>query len=438
MPGQIIDMHDEDFHSYTVTNPDNTPVCRFEVDNVYSKDGAVWGEVSVFYLFDNPDDPTRIIAHKRVNMLTDKKPGIDDLADYAEIWPWDEFYEQVMQMTVDAHREPAKETILDHTNEAVESAAFLVEPFILNEGVSLLYGPGGTGKSLLALAFALSITSGKTVLGSRPMRSGPVVYIDYEDTQTVHERRLAALMEGLGMTETPEFPIVHVKPRQSIAKMRRDLRTYIRKYNPALVMVDSVGLGRGGDANGSEDTIRFFATLNKLGVPVLAVDHMTKDDVRGGKMMTPYGSVYTVNSVRLAWAVKAAEASQENVRYLNMVQTKRNNVAAHRPMGVTLDFLNRMQGFGPNGDIYQPVLERVGLTTGDQWWDDDQKTTSDKILDWITDHGDHTVAEIADGTKLAENAVRARLSEMMNESPPRTHSHGQKPRLWGLPREEES
>jgi len=431
MAGQIVDFHDDDYHTYTMISSRGQNICRFEVDNVYSDKGAVWGEVTVWYLFDKePDAPT--IAHKRVNMLTDKRPGIDDLQDMADMWPWDEFYEAVTHRTVDAHRKPTPPVKLTPMEDDGTTASFLIEPFLLSKGVSLLFGPGGTGKSMIGLAFAIATVTGRTVMGHKPSAMGPVLFVDYEDTQAVHQLRLKALLSGMGLTEEDmKHKIMYLKPKASVAKMRRDLHAHMRDITPVLVIVDSVGLGRGGDAMGSEETIRFFQTLNGLDCAVLGIDHMTKDDTRSGKMLTPYGSVYTVNSVRLAWAIKRIEASTDVISYLNMVQTKRNNVAAHDAVGIEMQFHNEQRGFGEDGDIFQPVLTKVTLGTKDAFhMTDDEGTLIDRACDWLDINGKHVINEIADGLDVSPASLGVVLRRHENERVVRVGKA--KPHLWDM------
>jgi len=389
----VIEFHDEDYHAYTFVTDDQA-VAKFEVSGTYQEKGSVWGEVSVTYLFDGEEEP--VFKYKRLNMLTDKRPGIDDLEAKANQWEWDEWYEEVTSKTVTAVRQPPKRTALSERDDEGMVASFLIDPYVLRNGVSLLFGPGGTGKSMIALAMALSVSTGRTVFGRKPTRVGPVLYLDYEDSIETHELRMTALMAGMGIEpEERIHPIEHLRPSQPVSRMRRDLLGIIRDLQPALIIVDSVGLARGGDAMGSEETIRLFSTLASLGTAVLGIDHMTKDDVRGGKMVTPYGSIYTVNSVRLAWSIKAADLSDDDNTYVNLIQTKRNNVARHQPTGAHLQFVNEQVGFGEDGDIFQPVLKQVVVKNTDMWSDPEAKSTIDRAVEWLGMNGKASGPEIA-------------------------------------------
>lgn len=236
---------------------------------------------------------------------------------------------------------------------------------------------------------------------------------------------MGAIIDGMGVKDEPD--IRYFKPRSAMSKMRHELNQLIRENKPALIIVDSIGLARGGDASASEDTIKLFSTLSGLSVPILGIDHMNKDDRRSGKMVTPFGSVYTENSVRLAWAVRAAEASTDVDTYLNLVQTKRNNVAAHQPIGVHIHFDNEMMAFG---DSEQPVLRQVQINTTDKWWEQQANdSTADRIEQWLVDNGKGTIAQISKDLSMKTNTVQVSLTRNVTRFEQLT---SQKPYVWGL------
>lgn len=417
--------HEGDFHTYMFISEADQEIARIEIEGVYSDKMGVWGELSVYYLFEGT--PERVVGFKRVNLIQDKRPGVLDLEERTTMFNWQTMYEMAMSATVEATRKPKTPSILTPT-EAGANAPFLVPPFILSRGVSLLFGPGGTGKSLLALAMALSVTTGRAVFGNRPTETGPVLYLDYEDTERTQQERMSSVMQGMDISEDDlEHGIHYLKPQSSVGKMRRELHTHMRELRPVLVIVDSVGQARGGDANGSEETIKMFATLNSLDTSVLGIDHMTKDDRRSGKMLTPYGSVYTENSVRLAWAVKAAESSTSTERYLNLIQTKRNSVAAHEPLGAQMTFTN--EGMEFNGTM-QPILRKVIVSLSDRWWEKAEGSTIDRIVDSLDSHGNKTISELASLLDIPKDTVKRTLDRYLDKKVSKVTTT--KPFVWGL------
>ena len=423
--------HDEDFHRYTFVSDDESLV-RFEISNTYQDKSGVWGEVSVYDVRHEQERP--LFEFTRLNLITENRPGMDVLDYEFDAYEPDRWYEQVKAATVRAIRKPPKPDAMVASDPDEVTTSFLIKPFILSDGVSLLFGPGGTGKSMLALAMALAVVSGRAMFGRPPAVTGNVIYLDYEDSLRTHEARMRSLMVGMGLDDDDlEHTIFHLKPTQSVARMRRDLLGLIREHQPALIIVDSVGLARGGDAMGSEDTIRLFGTLASLSIPVLGIDHMTKEDVRGGKMVTPYGSIYTVNSVRLAWSVKAADISDDTNTYLNFVQTKRNNVARHAPIGAHMEFVNEVMDFG---GVKEPVLRQVRIAQADVFWQPESESVIDRAVEWLSKNEKGSTAELATALGVGNESVGATLRrEAAKDDPKVVRIKNGNLVIWRLPDE---
>jgi hypothetical protein len=65
---------------------------------------------------------------------------------------------------------------------------------LIRRFVSVLAAPGGVGKSALALGIAVSLASGRPILGERVHHSVPVWVLNLEDPLEELNRRVAALM----------------------------------------------------------------------------------------------------------------------------------------------------------------------------------------------------------------------------------------------------
>lgn len=76
---------------------------------------------------------------------------------------------------------------------------WLVADMIPMNTVTLLYGDGGTGKSLLALQLAASLALGRQWLNRLPM-TGRTVYLSAEDDRAELHRRLSIIAGSLGAT----------------------------------------------------------------------------------------------------------------------------------------------------------------------------------------------------------------------------------------------
>ena len=71
------------------------------------------------------------------------------------------------------------------------SDRFLIERFLPHGETSVIFGDGGSGKSLLALSLAVAVSSGISLpCGLQSNQKSPVLYLDYETTQDEQNDRL--------------------------------------------------------------------------------------------------------------------------------------------------------------------------------------------------------------------------------------------------------
>ena len=366
--------------------------------------GAIWSEAKVHVQFE--DQPRSVIPPTRTNLMNASKAGsgwkglIQALDDLASTVRWEEAVAEAVEHAIEVFRTGELERAL--TIEATDRGhPFLLEPFIASTGVSVFFGEGGTGKSMIALAMAVAVASGHPIFGHPPREVGPVVYFDYEDDHEVHEERLAAILEGTGTTL--KHPIYHRPLVAKVSQSQASMRRAIGERDAKLAILDSIGMGRGGNANTAEDTIRMFRGLRSLGIPVLAIDHVSKEDKRSGELISPYGSVYTINSARLLWgAVVAKELSGETDKYLNLANTKSNRTSLHPPIGLSMHYANV-----ENKEHRTRWLSALEFKTYDRWWEQDIPDAWDLIRNHmlVNDEMKWTIKELALALDLEATTV---------------------------------
>jgi hypothetical protein len=75
-----------------------------------------------------------------------------------------------------------------------------VDKLLLENEINVAFADGGSGKSLLALALAVAVNTGKPLpAGLTPKRTGAVLYLDWESCKEEHDERLAGILGGLGI-----------------------------------------------------------------------------------------------------------------------------------------------------------------------------------------------------------------------------------------------
>jgi hypothetical protein len=162
---------------------------------------------------------------------------------------------------------------------------------VLPEGLSILGGKPKKGKSLLALNIALSVTAGIPTLGNLPSKTGPVIYLAFEDTQARLQDRIGKILRR------PDFPKeLWLHPQKSFPQMPQGLtilESEIEQYSPRLIVIDTWGRfkpssqGRRPDSTGGYDIgVEEMSQLKDLGdgygVDILVLHHMRKggsDDI---------------------------------------------------------------------------------------------------------------------------------------------------------------
>jgi hypothetical protein len=157
-----------------------------------------------------------------------------------------------------------------------------VEGLFVKEGIALLSGDAGAGKTWLSLTFACSVASGEAALGAFPVEQGPVVYYDLEAGEHLLAQRLALLARAHPTWRT-ELPIhVRVRPELDLARAEtlRILQQDLDEFHPALLVLDPLRAAYAADEDRSHAVRPIYTTLGRLiqgtGASVLLPHHVRK------------------------------------------------------------------------------------------------------------------------------------------------------------------
>lgn len=436
-PGARLEIGDEvhqgEYHRYELMLAGTSKrLATVTFDRVEDDRGGIWCEVSATVHFHGGDSEV-VIPPSRTNLMNATRSGwrahTDELESRYSAADWYDTFRSLVTSTITAHRDGGAPVALDPDTDPVQFEPFLLEPIVAGRGVTVLYGEGGMGKSLLGLAIALSVASGWPLFNAMPLRVGPVVYFDYEDDSDLHDRRLAALMAGANLTEL-KHPILHKSLIAKVASSQATMRRAVADAKAELVVLDSIGMGRGGDAHGPEDTIRLFRALRSLDCPVLALDHVShqtrtkRATQRKLEDLAPYGSVYTVNSARLLWGGLVAGSTTNGVRRIQMINTKANHVRKQDPFGITIQYKSVPDKPQLFSAIELKVMDRV--------WDEFSMTTWERIVAVLAMGNEFlSVKELAQRTDVTEDTVRKELNRHRDELEQMANTRPKRVRLKG-------
>jgi len=267
------------------------------------------------------------------------------------------------------------EPLIDLGSHAVdyEKAAFMLEPMVSQDGISILYGDGSAGKSLFSLALMLSVCTGEPLLGVKPARTGRCAYYDWEDTADNHSERLQALVKGNGI-DYPDNGILYRNPDRPIRQVIERIQSEVADNDIELVCIDSMGMAAGGDPSDPSLIIEAMNSCKSLGVPVIVIHHLSAESASSTNLQLkskPYGSVYARNAARNLWLIekKQDEDSEESLLYLT--HTKAN----HGPLRARLAFDVRFD----NGDNHRLMGARYEQVSATNYAEDVKHNREDKI-----------------------------------------------------------
>ena len=210
-----------------------------------------------------------------------------------------------------------------------EDAGHILPPLLVGRMPTIWYGDGGSAKSYLSLAAALTIHTGEPLLGLHPTARRRVGILDYEMDAWEHRQRMDALLAG---RESPD--IVYVPCSRPLADDVDRLRRIIRDRDIGYIVVDSIALACDGPPEAAEVAGRFFGGLRELALGSLLIAHVN----RAGDTDRPFGSAFWHNGARLTWYVKREPSVGPGSVTVGLFNKKANTGPIAPPVGFRIAF----------------------------------------------------------------------------------------------------
>jgi len=188
----------------------------------------------------------------------------------------------------------------DFWNQSFPEEDWLIEPVIPRNQLVVIFAPGGTGKSLLALYIAAGLATGRNLFGkdNNPVN---VLYMDYEMQQSQLHERLTAM----GYNKNSDLTRLHYASLPPIASLdkpegAKQICDLARVCQAELVIIDTFSRAVEGAEN-EADTVRNFyrwtaINLKQEGRSLLRIDHAGKDIAKGAR-----GTSAKNDDVDLVW-----------------------------------------------------------------------------------------------------------------------------------------
>ncbi|KKL08951.1 hypothetical protein LCGC14_2570730, partial [marine sediment metagenome] len=239
---------------------------------------------------------------------------------------------------------------------------YLIKPLVANDGLTVLFGMGGSGKSYLSALIAL-LTAAPYPHKLEELwatERGTVLYLDYEASRAKLNFRIKGLIKGLGWDiNANDLPIRYLEcGGVPLKRMLSAVRKEVNEHNVRLMIIDSVGQATGADLIAQETVSTFANAVARCGVrSCVAIAHVTKDE----GVLYPYGSVYWHNTPRLTWFVTRYNSDLKSMG-VAALNRKANDDGPQHPLGVQLDFEGELGSegfvvFARNDDVPENVAQ---------------------------------------------------------------------------------
>ena len=227
---------------------------------------------------------------------------------------------------------------------------FLIDGLIETDTLGMIFGDPGSGKSFVAVDFALCVASG-TPFNNRQVKQGSVFFIAGEGHNGMARRFYAwskdrcVPLEGLPLFKSERAAqFLDVNSAITVAEA---IDRMIKKFgNPALIIVDTVARNFGpGDENSTLDMGGFITAIDQLkgrypGITILLVHHSGHSEKQRAR-----------GSIALKGALDCEFRVTKNENVLSLDCTKMKDADKPPTLHFTLDTIEL------NGDTSSAVLK---------------------------------------------------------------------------------
>lgn len=265
---------------------------------------------------------------------------------------------------------------------------FVLYPYVVKGGGTILFAPPGRGKSYFALAMALCIDAGAG-LWSPPRRKA--LFINLERSGRSVQRRLTDLCGALGIEKS--LLCLHARGR-SLNDVYESARKCVREEGVEVIFLDSISRSGFGDLTENAPVNRIIDGLNRLAETWVALGHTpraTEDHL--------YGSVHFDAGADVVVRMATQRQSSGSLG-IGLDITKANDFAPP-PMGLfALEF----------SQDRLTVVRQAQRSEFPELAEKASNTLVDEIEDYLLDVGNTTATLVAQALGRNRSTVASVLS----------------------------
>jgi len=242
---------------------------------------------------------------------------------------------------------------------------FAVEKIVPCGLATSFYGGGGLAKSVNVLHLGMSVAFvGVEHWHGLEVMTCPVIYLDFEMSETVQLRRAKEIADGAGWPDVPaNFHYVEAAGHGA-ADVFGFARELVEEHGPSLVIVDSFGFSMQGESERSADVLgyvrNYMQPLQDTGSHPLIVDHIART-IKGERASDKeaFGSVYKTNAMRSTVNVTGHADEDLGMVYATFTHRKNNVGPRLKPFTVITKFAAGAITFERSDLVIHPPTEET-------------------------------------------------------------------------------
>ena len=230
----------------------------------------------------------------------------------------------------------------------------LVQDFLWEGTLTILFGNGGIGKSFIGLQLAQALHSGYPVCG-RNVLGKNVLWLDWETTVNLAYWRNMEVLQGRSMDygewtdeARPDSGRTHMvfykEMVGELASHTEQLAGEIERLNIDVLLIDSAIPASGGRPETSEAPEAFFNALRAMKPPnrelsSILIAHITKEQIGKKGSATPFGSTVWKDRARDVFELVASQKTRSSHTdyMLHQLKTNMGPLKGERAMRLTWD-----------------------------------------------------------------------------------------------------
>jgi hypothetical protein len=274
-----------------------------------------------------------------------------------------------------------------------DPTSFVIDPYIIQGGGTIMFAPPGRGKSYTALLMTVAADDGNTVLFQASKRRS--MFINLERSADSITRRLGSVNTALGLDPARELVVLNARGK-SLQDISEIARRSVEEHGIEFITLDSISRAGHGDLNENRPVNAIVDTLNQLAPSWLGLAHTPRADESH-----VFGSVHFEAGADVV--VRMLSEKTADALGIGLKITKANDVGTRPIMALRYEF----DEYGLTSARRTALSEFPGMRA-------ENMSLKDEIFSYVTEEaGKATASQVAEA--LSKN--RSLVSRILNSDP---------------------